>query len=520
MSRARHPARIGRAVALAALLVAGSTAHVGSPTAIFDGRAGRYPVRVVVRPPEVIPGTAEISVRILEGGASVQRVAVRPVFWRSGRRGSPAADDALRMPGDTSLFAGQLWLMSAGSYNIEVEVSGAHGTGTVAVPVAGMPTAEARLGTGLTVTLVLLGVVLVAGVLSIVQAAAGEALTTPGGEPSRRARRRARLATAVAVPVVLVLAAGGWRWWQAEAASYRRTLYRPLATRTEVTGNSGAGAGQQLTFVVTDSAWTPRRMTPLIPDHGKFMHMFVVDASPRRAVFAHLHPGRVDDSTFVTPLPALPAGDYAVYGDIVQESGFARTLVGSAHLGGDSATAAGLDPDDSWHVALPGAMRGAPDGLVVPVDGGTLTWLRKGADTLTAGVETTLRFALRDSSGAALAVEPYMGMDGHAVVLRDDGSVFIHLHPMGTGAIAAQEAFAMRERGDTTAAGRLRFPPGRAVDGGAPGDPDPHAMHGRRAGGTVSFPYVFPKGGRYTVWVQVKHDGRVLTGRYDAAVGG
>jgi hypothetical protein len=33
-------------------------------------------------------------------------------------------------------------------------------------------------------------------------------------------------------------------------------------------------------------------------------------------------------------------------------------------------------------------------------------------------------------------------------------------------------------------------------------------------GDTVSFPYAFPKAGRYYVWVQVKRGGRVLTAPY------
>jgi len=37
-----------------------------------------------------------------------------------------------------------------------------------------------------------------------------------------------------------------------------------------------------------------------------------------------------------------------------------------------------------------------------------------------------------------------MGMAGHAVVERSDGSVFVHLHPMGTVALASQQAFDAR----------------------------------------------------------------------------
>ncbi len=30
--------------------------------------------------------------------------------------------------------------------------------------------------------------------------------------------------------------------------------------------------------------------------------------------------------------------------------------------------------------------------------------------------------------------------------------------------------------------------------------------------GVISFPYAFPKPGKYHMWVQVKHGGRILTG--------
>jgi hypothetical protein len=114
-----------------------------------------------------------------------------------------------------------------------------------------------------------------------------------------------------------------------------------------------------------------------------------------------------------------------------------------------------------------------------------------------------------DPSGKPASLEPYMGMPGHAVVARDDGAVFIHLHPMGTVKVAAQQAFALRDRGDTTPTGRLRLSDTAAAP------VSPHAGH---ALADVSFPYEFPKPGNYRIWVQVKRNGRILTGAFEATV--
>ena len=492
-------------VSLVAAMFIGTTAHVGSPNSIVEGRAGPYAVRVVVRPPEVIPGLAEVSVRILDPAAVVHRVGVRPIFWRTGRQGSPAADDAERVDGTDDLYAGKLWLMAPGSYNVEVEVVGAAGSGAVSVPVVGTPTSEAALGPALTVTLSILGVILIAGLLSIVHAAAGESLVAPGGAITGGGRRRARIAVLAAIPIVLLLTLGGWRWWQSEAASYRRTLSRPLDATASVAGGS-------LTFTVTDSIWQPDRMTPLIPDHGKVMHMFVIEERTG-AAFAHLHPVRERYETFATPLPALPAGGYRVFGDVVHESGYARTLTARFDLAHGDRAAAALGADDAWRVTPAGASPSPRGGVVVDVHGAQLEWLPH-AEPLRTGTETTLRFVLRGPRGEPVALEPYMGMAGHAVVLRDDASVFIHLHPMGTAAMAAQQAFAARERGDTTTEGRLR------IDSASTSAPPagPHAGHADAVTATVGFPYEFPRPGTYRIWVQVKHDGQVLTGRFDALV--
>lgn len=486
-------ATLGVAAALVLL-----TGHVGSPNVFFDGAAGPYPVRVIVRPPEVIPGLAEITVRI-PGGEGVQRVSVRPVRWDLGTAGAPRPDPANRVAGEPELWTAQLWFMDFGSYSVHVEVSGAAGTGTVIVPVPATATAVREMPAGLGIALAGLGAFLVIGLLTIIGAGVREAVLPPGEEPSPSRVRASWIARLVAIPVLVLALFGGSRWWNAENDAYTRNLYRAPSTESRV---AVEGSDRVLTLAITDTAWA--RWSPLLPDHGKLMHMFLV-REPGLDAFAHVHPVRADSASFRLVLPPLPAGDYRVYGDILHESGFPQTLVSRVTIPAapDPAPSPRLDADDSWLVA--DAAEGTTARLA---DGSAMVWERP--EELVSGEETTLRFRVLDPQGRPAVLEPYMGMLSHAAVSRDDGAVFVHLHPAGTVSMTSQQLFEQRERGDTArdAAGRL------IVRG------DPHAGHGAAPVSAVSFPYEFPQPGRYRVWVQVRRDGQVLTGAFEAQVAG
>src|SRR5437763_16963253 len=96
-----------RSILLALLLLIpwSARAHVGSPNVFFEGKAGPYPVHVVIKPAEVIPGLAEISVRT-EGG--VDRVTALPTKWHARRPAAPPPDVAPLARGDTQRDNAQL----------------------------------------------------------------------------------------------------------------------------------------------------------------------------------------------------------------------------------------------------------------------------------------------------------------------------------------------------------------------------------------------------------------------------
>ena len=503
--RRGRAACLARAAAFVTGLYVVATGHVGSNNVFFAGEAGPYPVSVIIRPPEVIPGLAEISVRV--PGDGVDRVTVRPVRWDAAPEGgAPPPDEAASVAGDPDLYAAELWLMTVGAYRIEVAVEGDLGTGEVSVPVTSVMLGVRDLPAGLGWILAALALLLVAGVVSITGAAVRESQIPAGETAGSRQRRRARIAmaaTAVGVAGLLYL---GNLWWQAVDREIRSGIFERLAVEGAIVRDGGTPA---LEIAITDPAWRGRNWSPLVPDHGKLMHMFVVGA-PGMDAFAHVHPVPVDSSTFRVPWPDLPPGEYRIYGDIVQESGFAQTVVDTVTVDAVALAVAGepgavpeaqdvlpgspaglaRDPDDSAWTGVPVVLSG-PGSETRLDDGSILEW--QGEQDLRVDEETVLSFRVWDPDEKPAELEPYMGMRSHAALSRDDGAVFVHLHPAGTISMGSLAVLA----------------PGGSPMAGAGAD---------ARTGVVEFPFAFPQPGEYTIWVQVKREGRVLTGAFQATV--
>ena len=123
-----------------------SMGHVGSPNTFFNGEAGPYPVHITVRLPGVIPGLAQIAVRVPgKPPDAITRVTVQAIQWNVGPEGAPPADVAARVPGDPEVYAADLWFMAATSYRVHVLVDGRDGSGTAVVPVLALATAQREM---------------------------------------------------------------------------------------------------------------------------------------------------------------------------------------------------------------------------------------------------------------------------------------------------------------------------------------------------------------------------------------
>ncbi|HEU0008462.1 MAG TPA: hypothetical protein VFT34_01455 [Verrucomicrobiae bacterium] len=491
---------------LAVLGLAGplaASAHIGNPTTIYEGMAGPAPVRVSIRVPSVVPGLAEINVRVFTNG--VTRVTALPIFGRAGLNGSPPPDVCKPVAGEANLFHAQLWLMARGAYSVNVTVDSVHGSGKVIVPINSLATTRLPLPNYLGVLLALIGLFLFALAVTAVGAALRESVLEPGATPSTRRVWAGRAGVAGAALALALALYGGWQWWQSVDLDYRNNrMHKPIPALADVR-TEAAQRVLRLTVLTTNE---PRSGSPgwssLVPDHGKLMHLFLV-REPGMDAFAHLHPLRRGMNAFESALPPLPPGRYGVYADVTHETGFSQTLTATAELPGDNAaTPARLsDADDSWFV---GQQAGTVGRLSCALgDGFTMHWDRP--NSLLTANEATLRFRVLGASGAPAELDPYMSMLSHAIVRRDDGSVFTHLHPAGSISVASQQVFQLRS-GDK--------PPRRITPEMMENLCQAPSPELRRL--PIAFPYEFPKPGRYRIWVQVKTDGKVRTGVFDAEV--
>ncbi|HET8891426.1 MAG TPA: hypothetical protein VFQ41_21160 [Candidatus Angelobacter sp.] len=481
-------------------------AHVGSADVYYEGDAGPYHLFVTIRLPQVIPGVAEIQVR--SASPEVQNIQVASLRLSGlGSNLPPVPDVAQRSKDDPQFFVGNLWFMEFGALQVRIEADGAKGKAELSVPVASFARQSLPMGRWLGALLGFFFVFLTLSVVLITGAVVRESTVPPGEAPQGPNRRRSRIVMALAMVVVLIIVYRQRTTWSVEAATYERNvdlLKPPRAETTLLDGNRlmVRPAGPLMVPLVGQSqSASAVKMDELIPDHGHVMHLFLIRL-PGMEKMWHLHPDLVDGSAFVQRLPAMPAGQYQVFADIVDKSGFPWTLVGKADL--PQINGASTIGDDSAWV---GARLPAPISETTVADlpdGARVVWERD-ADTLKANVPTSFKFRVEEKDGSpARGLEPYMGMAAHAQVVCSDLSVFAHIHPAGSISMASLDMAQARLMGQDSTGG----------SGMVMGNAHSSASLPPK----FSFPYGFPHAGDYRVFVQIKRSGQVQTAVFDAHV--
>lgn len=448
-------------------------AHVGSPDVFLEGSAGPYSLFVTVRPPVVIPGVAEIEIRSSSPDIREIRVAPTPLTGPAANL-PPTADLMQRSKLDPQFFTGSLWIMAPDTWQVRIQVDGSQGAGRLSVPVAAVGTTTKPMQFAMGAFLFVMMLVLVAGLLSIVGAGTREGQLPPGAQATVASKRRARILMAATAAIVGLILWGGDHWWSAEASDYAGNLYKPMEMTAAIDPQG------TLTLSLKNPPWSIQRLlSDFIPDHGHLMHLYLIQ-EPNADRAWHLHPEMTSPGVFTHALPPIPAGHYKLYADVVHRSGFPETMVAELTLDHDLAGTpiAGDDAAGTRNESR---------------DGAHIVWDRPAS--IKAGAANIFKFRLVDKDENPVRDEElYMGMLGHAAFVKDDGTVFAHVHPSGSVPMAA---FAIA---NPSAMDHSMHP----MDGMLPAEAD--------------FPYGFPKRGHYHVIVQMKHGGVIETGIFDADV--
>ncbi|HEU4976555.1 MAG TPA: hypothetical protein VFT50_15795 [Baekduia sp.] len=216
--------------------------------------------------------------------------------------------------------------------------------------------------------------------------------------------------------------------------------------RLEAPSRARAGRTTTFAFRIVDAHGAPVRRFAV--EHARRLHLIVV----RRDLtgFQHLHPRMDPSGRWTTQLRLPTAGAYRVFADVRPVGSEKVTLASDVLVGGRFSPRALPAPSTTAMTA---------DGYQVSLDG-----------TAGAGREGELRFTVR-RDGRPVAVQPYLGADGHLVALRDGDLAYLHVHP---------------------------------TDGRAPG--------------RIGFMAEYPSAGRYRLFLQFRHAGRVHTAAFTQEV--
>ncbi|MEP6954560.1 MAG: hypothetical protein ABI950_10920 [Solirubrobacteraceae bacterium] len=232
---------------------------------------------------------------------------------------------------------------------------------------------------------------------------------------------------AVEAPRGLGVAEGGVRL-VADTTTYSRGETRPFS------------------FRIVDARGTTVRDFDV--EHTKRLHLIAV----RRDLtgYQHVHPVQAADASWSVPLRFAEAGVYRVYADFKAQGAEKTTLATDVFVAGDFQPRALPVPAtrvsvDGYDVALKGAGR--------------------------AGATGDLEFTV-SKGGRPVAVQPYLGADGHLVALREGDLAYLHVHPQET-----------------------------------PG-----------SGGPIRFMTEYPSAGRYRLFLQFEHGGRIHTAAFSQDV--
>jgi hypothetical protein len=173
--------------------------------------------------------------------------------------------------------------------------------------------------------------------------------------------------------------------------------------------------------------------------------------------YQHVHPEMATDGTWSIPLTLPAAGTYRLFADFTPSGGTATTLGADVQVSGQYQPQPHAGPQRTFTV----------DGYEVRLDG-----------NLVAGEESPVTVTVTRGGVPVTDLQPYLGAYGHLVALRAADLGYLHVHPLG-----------------------------RPGDGAT------------SAGPQVRFAVEVPTAGKYRLFLDFQHEGRVRTAEFTVQTG-
>ena len=468
-------------------------ADIGHNNVVFEGKAGDIPIRVFVKLPGVVPGLADISIKVLAD--DIQKVTVQPNKKDKDRKSkSPPPDIANPIKGEKNIFSSQLWLMDYGSYSLDIRLYQDQIVHRVSIPVNSISSRVLEMNQGTTILLSALLSLLFFGAINIIRIAYKDSTQPPGDHPTHGKIIKSYMVTGVSLIILSAILYGGNSWWKTIDTAYQNNIFQTLENKVEILDN---GKEKFLSIEIVDELWKQSRMTDIIPDHGKIMHIYLI--SEDYESLAHLHPSRTENNDiFIVKMPPVNFGKYYLFMDITHETGFSHTMTNNLIytkeniFSSNSIKNIERDKDDSW---------------ILNSNENRITWKNK-KHSYKSGDNIDLEFQVMND-GTPAVLEPYISMGGHAALLKKDQTVFVHIHPIGTISMASQEMFQENYIQNIVDQDDICF-------FGFVNDSTENYFNNISPNGEVSFPAInLENKGEYGLWVQVKSAGEVITQKFD-----
>ena len=483
------------------LFITSMYADIGHYNFTFEGKVFNKTIRALVKPPGVVPGVANITINTLD--QSIDSIKIQPVKWhgkiksyphlKAGPQGAPPSDLMYKVQDEDKFFTGELWLMDFGAYNINIELFKNNNSEIINIPINSIATEIEPMSFEVSIILFFLMLLLLFGATNIITIAYRESTIPYNQNINALKIKKSKAVMLLSFGILIFILYSGNKWWSDIETSYRENLYTPMKNEVQLINN---GKQNILQIFFTDELWLSGMIPDLMPDHGKIMHLYLINEDYSQ--LCHLHPKRnkENQNLFEVVLPEIEYGQYHLYMDVTLESGFTSTLINKINYVSENINQIKYkiltsDKDDSYISDNPKYQ---------------LAWINK-KNIFNTDEDINLSFQTQTIGGLPTTIEPYIQMGGHGAILKDDHSVFVHIHPIGTISMASQELYNQNDEIENS---------GVCYFGNAD---DSLKSYFKNQNSFVTFPPILlDKSGKYIMWVQAKSEGEIITQKFDFIV--